>query len=201
MKGFIKKDLYLTVGYCRSIFLIVFLFLAVSCAQRDNYFFVFYPSILAGMIPATLLSYDEREHFCAYAAAMPQLSATYVSAKYLIGLLFGFACIILTIAVQSIFGIFTGGDLLFLFITLLALTLLTPAIALPFMFRFGVEKGRIAYYIMIGVSSAAALLLMKRSAMGPISEASVLAVFGVLTVLLFSVSWFLSVTFYKKREF
>ena len=72
MKGFLKKDLYLTISYCRSIFLIVAVFIAVGCVQTENYFFIFYPAIMVSLISVSLLSYDEREHFCHQQAARGQ---------------------------------------------------------------------------------------------------------------------------------
>lgn len=201
MKGFLKKDLYLTIGYCRSIFLIVAVFIVIGCVQTDNYFFIFYPAIMVSLLAVTLLSYDEREHFCTYAAAMPQTRATYVSAKYLISLIYGLICVAVIVLVQVIFGEFAGKDFLFLVGSLLILSLFTPAVALPFMFKYGVEKGRLAYYIMIGFSTAAALLMMNAGYRGRLGGEVLFALLGAGAVILFAVSWLLSVRFYTKREF
>ena len=201
MKGFLKKDLYLTLGYCRSIFLIVVVFIVIGCVQTDNYFFIFYPAIMVSLLAVSLLSYDEREHFCTYAAAMPQSRATYVSAKYIIGLIYGLICVAVIVLVQMIFGEFSGKDFLFLVGSLLILVLFTPAVALPFMFKFGVEKGRLAYYVMIGFSTAAALLLMNMGYRGRLGGGLLFALLGAAAMILFVISWLLSIRFYQKREF
>ena len=201
MKGFLKKDLYLTIGYCRSIFLIVAVFIVIGCVQTDNWFFVFYPAIMVSLLAVTLLSYDEREHFCPYAAAMPQSRAAYVSAKYIISLTYGLICVAVIVMLQAIFGEFIGKDILFLVGSLLILVLFTPAVALPFMFKFGVEKGRLAYYVMIGFSTAAALLLMNTGYRGRLGGDFLFALLGVGAVILFAISWLLSIRFYTKREF
>jgi len=87
LKGLLKKDFCLSVSYCRSLFLIVIVFAVIGTLQKDNFFFILYPAIMVSMVSVTLLSYDEREHFCFYCAAMPVKRSVYVSAKYLIGLI------------------------------------------------------------------------------------------------------------------
>ena len=202
MKGFLKKDLYLTIGYCRSIFLIVIVFMVVACAQRDNFFFLFYPAILVSLIAVSLFSYDERENFCSYAATMPQSRAAYVSAKYVISLLYGLICAVLTCFLQVVLcGNYAGSDALFIFAVMVLLVLFTPAITMPFMFRFGVEKGRFAYYIMIGVSSALAILIGSHGVFDGFGGSLPFVLLIFAAFVLFAVSWYLSVTFYKKREF
>lgn len=45
-------------------------------------------------------------------------------------------------------------------LSMIATELLSPALTLPFVFRFGVEKGRMAYYLVIGGGGAAVMLFM-----------------------------------------
>ena len=201
MKGFLKKDFYLTLGYCRSIFLIVAVFIVVGCMQTENYFFVFYPAIMVSLIAVSLLSYDEREHFCPYAAAMPQTRATYVSAKYVISLVYGLICVVVIVLAQAVFGKLRGENFIFFAGALLLLTLFSPAVSLPFMFKFGVEKGRIVYYFVIGLATAAALLLMNATYQRMVNFKLIFALLGFGAVILFAVSWLLSVRFYSQREF
>ena len=66
MKGLLLKDLYMTMKYCRSYLLIAVVFTAVSFVGNDNLFFIFYPCPFCGMIPVTLLGYDERSHWQQY---------------------------------------------------------------------------------------------------------------------------------------
>ena len=201
MKGFLKKDLYLTLGYCRSIFLIVIVFIAVGCFQPDNYFFICYPAIMVSLIPVSLLSYDEGEHFCNYASVMPQPRATYVSAKYIIGMICGLICVAVIVLAQVLFARQRGSDIVLLAAVLLTLTLFTPAVVLPFMFKLGVQKGRIVYFVVIGLATAGVILVMNYSAPGSMSDSMLFAWLGAGAVILFAVSWLLSVRFYTKREF
>ncbi|MDE7281371.1 MAG: ABC-2 transporter permease, partial [Ruminiclostridium sp.] len=66
MKGLILKDLYMTVKYCRIYLLIAVVFIAVSFVGNDSLFFIFYPCLFCGMIPVSLLGYDERSRWLQY---------------------------------------------------------------------------------------------------------------------------------------
>ena len=87
MKGLIIKDLYQVGRYCRTMLMVIALFLGVSFFSRENEFFTYYPCLLCGMIPVTLLSYDERSGWSRSALSMPVTRSQLVSGKYLIGLI------------------------------------------------------------------------------------------------------------------
>lgn len=199
MKGLLLKDLYLAGKHCRSYVLLVIVFLAVAMVGEDNVFFLFYPCILAGMLPVTLLSYDERSGWDKYCGTLPYTRAQIVSAKYI----FGLAVQVIVLAVSSLCLAASGrfsGEIL---VVLVALGCVGGAISLPVMFRYGVEKGRIAYYIMVGVvcggsGFATAIFeeLGAETAFGTAAELSILLV----SIGLLALSWYLSVRFYEKRE-
>jgi len=54
MKGLLLKDWYMVWKYCKYYFLLGIVFFAFSIVE-DNMFFVFYPCLLCGIIPANLL--------------------------------------------------------------------------------------------------------------------------------------------------
>ena len=66
MKGLLLKDWYMMKQYCRTYPVIAVAFMALSLVDSDNLFFVFYPCLLCGMIPVTLLGYDERSGWVQY---------------------------------------------------------------------------------------------------------------------------------------
>ena len=86
MKGLLLKDWYMVVKYCKAYLLICLVFIGVSIMSDDNFFFILYPCILCGMIPVTLLGYDERSKWDQYCAALPYTKAQIVSGKYLLGM-------------------------------------------------------------------------------------------------------------------
>ena len=87
MKGLILKDLYMTVHYFRKFLFILILFLGLGFADGENLFMVFYPGLLATMIPVNLLAYDERSRWDIYCGTLPVSRDKVVSAKYLLELI------------------------------------------------------------------------------------------------------------------
>ena len=205
MKGLLLKDWYMMQKYCRSFLLIAAVFIAVSCMGNDNMFFAFYPCILCGILPVTLFGYDERSRWIQYSGTLPYTKAQIVSAKYLIGLFAQIAMLIVTGAAQgikmSISGTFARNDFIVLMLLLLTIATLTSSISLPFIFKLGVEKGRTAYYVMIGFVCAASVLgssLLKGQ--NEIQFNTLLTGLAVGALGVYILSWYLSIVFYQKRE-
>lgn len=205
MKGLLIKDFYMTARYCRAFLLIVAVFIAVSFFGDDNIFFIVYPVMIAGVIPMTLISYDERDKWTQYSGTLPYTRAQLVSSKYLIGLIFGSAAFVLSVAASVsrmlANGYFSLTELSVISAVLLVLGLIGPSLILPFAFKYGAEKGRIAFYIMIGIICAAGVLLSGLGFNAVMPEGPwAPAVTAAAAVLLYAASWRLSVAFYKKRE-
>jgi len=210
MKGLLLKDLYMMKKYCRAYLIIAVVFIAVSFASSENLFFIFYPCLLCGMIPVNLLGYDERSRWCLYSETMPYTRKQIVSGKYLIGLMTQGATILVSGIVQAIRlqmrGSFRFGDYLAMMLLLLILSMISSSITLPFMFKKGVEKGRIAYSVMIGVVCAMSILfanLFAKRFGEQVLAASLLPVLPTICLIgiaLYALSWYLSVVFYQKRE-
>ncbi len=207
MKGLLLKDLYMTKKYCKAYFLITVVFIAVSFASSENLFFVFYPCLLCGMIPVNLLAYDERSRWLQYSETMPYTKGQIVSGKYLIGLGTQMAVLLITGISQairmSVSGTFVLGEYLVLMMLLLIMTLLASSITLPFIFKLGVEKGRMAYYIMIGVVCAGSIIssnLLSNGIQAEIKLNGILPIICLVGIGIYALSWYLSIMFYKKRE-
>lgn len=207
MKGLLLKDFYMMVKYCRSYVLMAAIFIAISYADSENMFFVFYPCLLCGMIPASLLSYDERSHWLQYSGTLPYTKAQLVSAKYLIGLMTQLAVLLLTALVQGLRmahdGSFTAAGFAAMLALILVLSMLASSISLPFMFRLGVEKGRAAYYVMIGVICAGGAMgsvLLQGTAQLAGGMRLTLPLLCVAGAAIYALSWFWSIRLYEKRE-
>ena len=203
MKGLLLKDFYMAGKYCRSFILILAVFLALSCFGNNNTFFVIYPVLIAAMIPVTLIAYDEREKWHIYCETLPYTRAMYVSGKYLIGLIFELAMLLLSAVAQvyrmSAAGGFSLSEFTSFVLIILIIGLLGPALLLPFIFRFGAEKGRIAYYIVIGAICAGGTIFSGRIPEWIRSD-WVLVFAALFAVTAYICSWGLSVIMYKKRE-
>ena len=207
MKGLLLKDWYMMKKYCRAYLLIAVVFIAVSLFSNDNMFFVFYPCLLCGMIPVNLLGYDERSRWMQYSGTLPYTKTQIVSGKYLIGLLSQITILVATGVAQAakmlIAHNFELGDFAVLMLLMLIVSTLTSSICLPFVFKLGVEKGRTAYYVMIGFVCGASVLatsILRGQLVSEIQPNLILALVAVAGIGIYILSWYLSIVFFKKRE-
>ena len=207
MKGLIIKDLYMTAKYCRSNIIISFLFLLLSLASPENLFFTFYPAMLGGMIPTNILAYDERSRWIQYSDTLPYSRAQIVSGKFIIGLIAQIAILILIgcahAAVMIKGGTFDIASFGIFMMLMLTMSLISSSISLPFIFKYGVEKGRLAYYVIVGIVCGGSIVssqLMTEEIQQEINLFGVLPIVCLIGIGIFALSWYLSIVFYKKRE-
>lgn len=207
MKGLLLKDWYMMKMYCKSYHFIAVVFVALSLVSNGNMFFVFYPCLLCGMIPVNLLGYDERSRWMQYSGTMPYTKVQIVSGKYLIGLLAQLTILLVMGVAQAVKMMiaddFVFGEFAVLMLLMLIVSTLTSSIPLPFVFKLGVEKGRTAYYVMIGFICGASVLASSlfRGQLGiEIKPNLVLAILAVVGIGIYIFSWYMSIIFYKKRE-
>lgn len=207
MKGLILKDLYMAAKYCRIYFVAAIAFTIIAFTDSSSLFLTFYPCMLCGMMPVNLLGYDERSGWLQYSEALPYTRSQIVSAKYLIGLGSQLIMLIITAVAQAIRMSLDGGLQLgsyaMLMVLLVDLSLISSSICLPFMFKLGVEKGRTAYLIAVGLLSASTVLFSDIFMENTVVGIDPIALFSALTLIsigILALSWYLSIVFYKKRE-
>ena len=207
MKGLLLKDFYMTMKYCRAFLIISALLVGVSFVESNSLFLVFYPCMLAGMIPVTILGYDERSGWLEYSETMPYSRAQIVSGKYVLGLLAQAFMLVLTAIAQAVrmstSGAFVLEEYVTLMILLITMSLLASSISLPFMFKLGTEKGRMAYYIMVGLVCTGSIVMsnaMSGEMAADIKLDAALSIVCLIAVGIYAFSWYMSIVFYKKRE-
>lgn len=208
MKGLLLKDFYMTAKLCKPFVFLDVVFLAVYLSGYGNQFFVYYPCVLTGLIPMSLISFDEREKWDLYAGTMPYTRAQLVSVKYLVGLL-GNMLIFVVAAVAEVMKVTTNqitvAEAIMFFTTITTVSLAAPAVLYPFVFKLGAEKGRIVYYIVICVVCALSATLVSTADIAGETAVSVISIRDgliacVATIIVYVASWLLSISFYQKRE-
>lgn len=142
-----------------------------------------------------------------YSGTLPYTKTQIVSGKYLIGLLAQLAVLVATGIGQavkmSLAGGFVFGDFAVLMLLMLIVSTLSSSICLPFVFKLGVEKGRTAYYVMIGFVCGASVLassILRGQLVSEIQPNFILALVAVVGIGIYILSWYLSIVFFKKRE-
>lgn len=206
MKGLLLKDYYMAVRYCRAFLLISIVFLVASLFGEGNTFMLIYPIVFCGMMPVTLIGYEERSRWTLYSETFPYSRAQIVSCKYVFTAIVVVCLLLLTAIAQGIRMTAAGTLEITGYLNMISVLFMIgfagPAILLPFIFKYGVEKGRMGYYIIIGAACAIGVVLTMESpeAMYSIS-AKWLPVICILGgIIIFAVSWRMSIQFYENRE-
>lgn len=144
MNGLLLKDWKTLLKQMKVMLTIMALFACVPGTYMSA-FALFY----AAMMPITALAYDERAKWDELAAMMPYTAKAIVGSKYALGLTLMAPVLALSVLFRLIVHStpIVSEDTMALLITA-CLSLILMAINLPFMFRFGVEKGRLIYILL-----------------------------------------------------
>ena len=205
MKGLLLKDFF-TLSKSLRIFLVLILLFACMPGYNMAIFAVVYASLL----PVTALSYDERCKWDTLAAMSPYSPADMVVSKYLLGYIGILFAAVLALAVHAVYGIFSSSSDTGYISSILGGAvsgLLIISLTMPAMYKFGVEKGRIAFFVILAVTFGAVAGLSVLSDKGELSRFSLRLGAGTGIVILLAVillnvvSIILSIRFYSKREF
>lgn len=203
MKGLIRKDFYLLWNYCRLIplFLLAFIIFSAFSSDGQSPFFIYYPCILSSTLPVNLLAYDDAEHWLTYCDTLPVTRRQYVCGKYIMSLICG-GTIFLLSAIAAVIrlcrnGAFCPADLTDQLAVLSTISLLSSALTMPPLFKFGAQKGRIVFIGVVGIFCGLAAILDTPDLSG---VSLPIALLPILAMVIFAVSWLLSIRFYEKRE-
>lgn len=208
MKGLLRKDIYMAAQYYRAVLLVVAVFLLLTIFGDGSLIFLAYPTMISGMLPITLLSYDTHFKWEQYSGTLPYTRAQLVTVKYLVGLIFSGGVLLVclgVLALRQILGegfdldTFLGAGLL-----CLGLGVASPVLLLPLAFKFGPEKGRLLFIVLIASLCGAGFALGQTDFLSGLAIGNTvvvaLAAAGV-TLVLYLLSWRLSIHFYQKKEF
>lgn len=146
----LKKTLLLTTTICVA--------LAIYGIYENAIFMI---PLICAMIPLILTAisfgYDTKSNFEQYAFSMPIKKSSYVLSKLFFAFAFGLIgsiCIFILLTIQSIMTI---EYIVFISIITLIASILMSAIQLPFILKYGAEKGRlimvITYFAIFALST------------------------------------------------
>ena len=211
MKGLLLKDAYQMWSYTRWIILasVAMMLMGTFFMKEGSNFFMLYGGLMLGILPMTLLAYDQNGRFSAY-SALPMTKGQIVGGKYLIGLCGMVLAELLSMtalaAAQLLWGTVTVQLTVATLLQVAMLTLLGNIILLPLIYRFGYQKARYVYYLCIGLLASIMGYFVSSgdSALNSILPANgsllVLVVVLAAALALYALSWRLSVAWYGKAE-
>ena len=145
MKALILKDVYVLWKQMRIFLLVILVMAAINSAFNSVFLIVW-----CSMLPYTAIAYDERSHWDQLAAMMPFSKRDLVLSKYVLGWLCMAAATVLSLAFQTAAFAFNheAPSLSVWAMCFLGGTLALD-LTLPMVFRFGVEKGRWGFMIIV----------------------------------------------------
>ena len=207
MKGLILKDFYTSIKELRLYFVIMALFILASFVSEDMYFMAIYPCLICGMFPQSLMAFDERSKWENYCGTFPIKNKDIVSSKYI----FTIIIILITTCVSAIlhgirFAIsetYTTDTYMLTVVSIFVLSCIAVAIQLPFNFKYGAEKGRIGYYLIVIITSFGSVVSGKYltgDQQIQMTDGMILFALIVIAIVCYGVSWLLSIKFYNKRN-
>ncbi|MDY4953483.1 MAG: ABC-2 transporter permease [Candidatus Onthomonas sp.] len=158
MKGLLLKDLY-TLGKQMKLFLLFILIFAITPGLSLSAFAVMY----ASMLPMTALAYDERSKWNILASMMPYSATELVLSKYLLGYLMAICAALCSLVAQLVISFFrhtpVDQDALLTLPIFVCIAFLFLAISLPFLFKLGVERGRLIFLVLLAALAVSVVLL------------------------------------------
>ena len=202
MKGLLIKDVY-TLTRQMKIFLLLIVAFSVMPGFSSSAFAIVY----AAMLPVTALAYDERSKWDTLAAMMPYSTRELVWSKYVLGFLSVGCAGALSLAARVLLAAVRhtpAGAVLTDLPGVLCVAAVLLAVTLPFMFRFGVEKGRLGFMALMVVAMAAGTAginaLEEAIENARVSPAALALTVGAAVILLTLGSVELSIRLYRRHS-
>ncbi len=210
MLGFIKKDMAMIKSNFKILF-ILFIFYGVM-TFNDGMDISFILPFICVMIMISTFSYDEYNNWNAYTIALPNGRENSVKAKYLATLLMIAITSIITIMLSLIIILIKKQpiELEEILVTTLGSifgTLLVLSIMYPIIYKFGIEKARIAIFVIVIATVFAASFLFSNIDLSFIGktlnflEDYIVLIIIAISILMVYISYHVSKKIYLNKEF
>ncbi|NLN04023.1 MAG: ABC-2 transporter permease [Clostridiaceae bacterium] len=201
MKGLLLKDFYTLIKQVRF-FLLILLLMAILPGTSMAPFVVLY----AVMLPVSILGYDERAKWDRYAAMLPYTKKSIVLSKYIMGYAGLFLASLLTVTGHVVYANIKGSVIeagyFYEMGVLVSIALFYLAVHLPFMYKFGVEKGRLVFLALTAVVVFGLMYLSDKISKGLTLDPNDLLVYIIPAAIIANlVSIPVSIRIYEKKEF
>lgn len=212
MSGLLVKEYYTLRRYLKQ-YILLFIFFGVLSVYLDSaIYFQAMVTMSMCMLVFTGMSYDSTAGWDKYVMTMPVSRKDVVLSKYVSCVIYAASAIVVStvfsIIINRIHPMEDGGLMLMTTVaaTLLCLIFIIYSILLPMIFKLGVEKTRILMIAVIMIPVFAILgtaEYMPESVLDFIEQHA--AIFGaagvIMSVLIYSISYFISMSNFSKKEF
>lgn len=203
MKGLLLKDIFTLTKQMKFFLVIIVIWTLIPGFSSTNFAIVY-----AAMLPITALAYDERSKWGSLAAMLPYSAKSIVLSKYILGYITIIGATILSLLAQTALALIqksaVQSESFVSLIFVVCLAAILQSINLPFMFKFGIERGRLIIFVLIAVIVGGGIVfgetLSEILASIPIdlTRLAISAVFITLLINLISIN--LCIQIYKQKE-
>lgn len=210
MLGLIKKDLLMAKGNSKMLAIILLVFIFITINADGNLSFI--PAFISVMIMMSTFSYDEYNKTDAYLTTLPNGKKNVVRAKYIATLLIIFLALLITLGTSFVVGWFQNNlnaeSIVATTIGGCIGIILLISVFYPCIFKFGIEKSRIAIFIIVfGISGGVSFIMS--GGMTFSFPKNIITLFyrywmiivPFITIIILLISYKISETIYLKKEF
>ena len=194
MKGLLLKDFYQLRPLLLWYGVIMARFIAAAVISKNLSFMMGFGVFITISTASSSMAYDEKDNWYKFARACGLSPLAIAAEKYLLTLALGALSFALLAVCQAVIGeidwMLNAG--------FFAINLMIGAVVFPVLFKFGVEKGRLALIAALVAAIALSVLLMSVS--GSITTPLALALFTAACLALFALSMWLSAKILGKKD-
>ncbi len=194
MKGLFLKDFYNLRQLLLWYGVMMALFIAAAVISKNLSFMMGFGVFITISTASSSMAYDEKDNWFKFARACGLSPLAIAAEKYLLTLALGALSFALLAVCQAVIGeidwMLNAG--------FFAINLMIGAVVFPVLFKFGVEKGRLALIAALVAAIALSVLLMSVS--GSITTPLALALFTAACLALFALSMWLSAKILGKKD-
>lgn len=194
MKGLFLKDFYNLRQLLLWYGVMMALFIAAAVISKNLSFMMGFGVFITISTASSSMAYDEKDNWYKFARACGLSPLAIAAEKYLLTLALGALSFALLAVCQAVIGeidwMLNAG--------FFAINLMIGAVVFPVLFKFGVEKGRLALIVALVAAIALSVLLMSVS--GSITTPLALALFTAACLALFALSMWLSAKILGKKD-
>lgn len=209
MVGLIKKDLLMIKSNLKMVLIMIVVFFIMSLQGEFDISFV--PPFIVVMLFMSTFSYDEFNKWDAYAVTLPNGRKNVVKSKYVASLILTIVTIILTIILNSLVGLINNNLEFDKFIsTIMGCVfgvILIQSIMYPFIFKYGMEKGRIGLFVIsfaiVGIIGLLSSVLKINIPTNVVTffDNYWFVIIPLISIVLLLISYKISEKIYLKKEF
>lgn len=194
MKGLFLKDFYNLRQLLLWYGVMMALFIAAAVISKNLSFMMGFGVFITISTASSSMAYDEKDNWYKFARACGLSPLAIAAEKYLLTLALGALSFALLAVCQAVIGeidwMLNAG--------FFAINLMIGAVVFPVLFKFGVEKGRLALIAALVAAIALSVLLMSVS--GSITTPLALVLFTAACLALFALSMWLSAKILGKKD-